>query len=293
MEVTEDEIKKMVSSLADRVYTYAHFLTEYCLKVMDEKTFHEKDKHFFYTLLFKAANELSAVSVLFKNFYEKAALQSGMYLILRTIISDCLAGWHVLRMREKKEDFNYMIDLIHFDHVSFSLKSTRSTYNQIHGLNPNQLEEKIQLIKAVNPDFFESLIDGNGGTIYGNDIFKGKYYSLKGTIKYLTQQQLNEEERRILTHLFYYYDYFSKFEHPGVLTFMLVHKSFDPRLQANSLQDVVEAVRAIEPILYEYMYNWPDLLENSTEFHKALENLHIEAHSLIAALRMKPIEGQC
>ncbi|WP_448635186.1 hypothetical protein [Pedobacter panaciterrae] len=292
MEVTENDIKKMVSSLADRVYTYAHFLTEFCLKVMDDGSIHKKDKHFFYTLLFKAANEMSSVGVLFKNFYEKPALQSGMYLILRTTISDCLAGWHVLRMRENAEDFNYMIDLIHFDHVSFSIKSARGSYNQIHRLRPSELEENIQIIKAANPSFFHSTIDESGITIYGKDIFNGAHYALKKTIDYLTQQKLNPGEKQILKHLFYYYDYFSKLEHPGVLTFMLVHKGFDPRLQTNSLEDVVEALLAIEPILYEYMSNWPKILEGSIDFNKALKNLYIEARSLVAALRMKPIDGQ-
>nr|WP_068891243.1 hypothetical protein [Pedobacter panaciterrae] len=292
MEVTDDDIKKMVSSLADRLYTYAHFLTEFCIKVTQRERYGQKDKHFFYTLLFKATNELTAVGVLFKNFYEKAALQGGMYLILRTVLSDCLAGWHVSRMRENGEDFNYMIDLIHFDHVNFSIKSLSGPYNQINRLPPQELEKQIQSIKSANPAFFHSTVDDCGKTIYRNDIFNGEFYSLKRTITYLTQQKLNDEEKGLLNHLFYYYDLFSKLEHPGMLTFMLVHKGFDPRLQERSLIDVAEALLAIEPVLYEYMLNWPELLEHSTEFHKALKNLHIEARSLIAALKMRPIEGQ-
>lgn len=73
---------------------------------------------------------------------------------------------------------------------------------------------------------------------------------------------------------------------------MLVHKSFDPRLQERSLIDVVEALQAVEPVLYGYIKNWPELLKNAADFHKALKNFHIEARSLIAALKIRPILGQ-
>jgi len=292
MKASENDIKEMVSSLADQVYTYAHVLTEFCINITDDVRYVQKDKRFFYTLLFKATNELTAVSVLFKNFYEKAALQSGMYLILRTVLSDCLAGWHVIHLRENGRDFNHMIDLIHFDHVNFALRSLSGPYNQINRLSPGELEKQIQYIKSVNPAFFHSAVDEAGNTIYGNDIFNKEFYSLKGTITYLTQQKLHDEEKRLLNHLFYYYDLFSKLEHPGILTFMLVHKGFDVRLQERSLIDVVEALLAIEPILYEYMANWPDLLKIATNVEKARERLHLESHSLIAALKLRPIDGQ-
>jgi hypothetical protein len=292
MQVSEEEIKSMVSSLADRIYTYAHFLTDFCTKVTNEQSSSEKDKRFFYTLLFKAANELTAVGVLFKNFYEKAALQSGMYLILRTVLSDCLTGWHVLRMRENEDDCKNLIDLIYFDHVCFSIKSLSGPYNQINRLRPHDLEEQIQFIKSASPDFFHTTVNDKGQTIYGDDVFQGKFYSLKATITYLTQQKLTREEKGMLSHLFYYYDLFSKLEHPGMLTFMLVHKSFDPRLHARSITDAIEALLAAEPILYAYMTNWPELLQSATDFKKALNNLHIDARSLIAALNMKPIGGR-
>jgi hypothetical protein len=112
-------------------------------------------------------------------------------------------------------------------------------------LPKQQIEEMVQVIKMAAPDFFHSTVDGNGNTIYGDDVLNGKFYSLKATITYLAQQKLSDEEKALLNHLFYYYNLFSKMEHPGRLTFMLVHKSFDPRLQERSLIDVLEALQAV------------------------------------------------
>jgi len=73
-------------------------------------------------MLFKVSNELAVIETLFKNFYQKAAFQSSMFLILRTILSDCFAAWHVIKLKELGKDHLYMIDLIDYDHVSFAIK---------------------------------------------------------------------------------------------------------------------------------------------------------------------------
>lgn len=121
---------------------------------------------------------MTAVGVSFKNFYGKAALQGGTYFDPAYRASDCLAGWHVLRMRENNEDYQHLIDLIYFDHVHFSIKSLSRPYNQINRLPKQQIEEMVRVIKMATPDFFHSTLDGNGNTVHGDDVFNGKFYSL-------------------------------------------------------------------------------------------------------------------
>ena len=290
MFVTQEKIEEMVSELADRMYTYAHFITEYCLNVIDTEDYQVKEKRFFYTLLFKASNELTAVSTLFKNFYQKAAFQSSMYLIIRTMLSDCFAAWHVIKLKELGEDHLYMIDLIDYDHVSFSIKTLKGSYNLIHRLKKSEIDDAIQAVKSSNSRFFNYTVKENGQKVYGENIFGKDFYSLRNTISFLTQQKLIKEEKEILIKMFYYYDYYSKLEHPGVLTFQLVHKSFDQLAFKKSLRDLIENIFIIEPFIATYMKNWPEL-ENSisSNYLSVTEKMYKKATELWEILKMEAI----
>lgn len=268
VQFNDNQASNLTTAYADTLYTYAHELTKYCLKIMDSEDYVDKEKRFFYTLLFKSVNELESVSVLLKNFFNKPSMQSSMFLILRTMLSDCFTGLYVIKAKEIKIDHLHLIDVIYYDHIGHAIKNIKHTHNQITRQKPAIVERMIQDLKAQYNEYFNFIDNEDGIRTYTDCKLVDCNFSMKKVITFLTQQRLDDKEREMLQLMHYFYDYYSKFEHFGIGTFNIIHKSFNPDAHKHTLKDIIETVRLLHVFMESYLNNWPDLFNENDPVYK-------------------------
>ncbi len=189
--------------------------------------FEEPDK-FNYTVLFKVMTLLDTVSFLMVNLKDKRYYFNSIYLILRTCLSDIICLHYIFEKFLVREEAKERIQLIMDDHV-FAIYHSADT------------EERALLIQSF-PDCFDNGKPKKGAHKVS---VKGMYYQIQSP----TIKQEVEKAMKL-------YEFFSKLEHNGVLSFNIMHKPFTPEGYESAKTKVCEAITAIIRGIQPPLLNW-------------------------------------
>ena len=189
--------------------------------------FEEPDK-FNYTVLFKLMTLLDTVSFLMKNLQDKRYYFNSIYLILRTCLSDIICLHYIFEKLLNKEQAKERIQLIMDDHVFYIYHSADDA-------------ERTLLIQSF-PDCFDN---GKPKKSVNKVSVKGMYSQI--------QLPWIKKEVAVAMNL---YDFFSKLEHNGVLSFNIMHKPFTPEGYESAKLKVCDAITTIVRGIQPPLLNW-------------------------------------
>lgn len=189
--------------------------------------FEEPDK-FNYTVLFKVMTLLDTVSFLMVNLQDKRYYINSIYLILRTCLSDVICLHYIFEKFFDKEQAKERIQLIMDDHIFAIYYSADEA-------------ERALLIQRY-PDCFD-----NG---------KPKKSLHKVSVKAMYAQIQTSAMKKEAAIAMKLYEFFSKLEHNGELTFNIMHKPFTPEGYENAKQKLCDAITTIIRGIQPPLLNW-------------------------------------
>lgn len=155
----------------------------------------EEPYRYCYTVVYKMFGLLDAGSYLVNNMDNKPHYIQTLYLTCRAILLDSIYLMSVLDKYERKEDYKTHIDHIMSDHI-------HAFYSSAH------TETDRKSIREKHPEYF---IDD-----------KLKYSKRLSVVAIINSIKIKELKEQSLRGKFFY-DIFSKYEHQGHYTYLLLH----------------------------------------------------------------------
>jgi hypothetical protein len=179
------------------------------------------------------------------------------FLIIRTILSDCLTIYYLLHISNTEEELNINIKKLKSDHIHYTLNNL-DIYRNIYRENNNVNEYKKQELKEYKKEFFDS----NGNLIFKNT------FSINYIVKQLITQTSNKDHlfETLIGAAFNYYDKFSKYEHLGDLTTTLTLRQFDVTNHKEVFEDICGSIHIITLYLSIFLETWRS--DNIIDFSK-------------------------
>lgn len=189
--------------------------------------FEEPDK-FYYTILYKVMTLLDTISLLMGNLENKRYYFNSIYLLLRTSLSDIVCLYYVFEKFLDKTEAKDRIQLIMDDHV--------------HSIFHAADNEERQLLMQTFPNCFTS--------------GKLKKTVHKVSVKAMHTQISSPSIKKEVASAMNLYNFFSKLEHNGELSFNIMHKPFTSEGYESAKSKVCDAITTIVFGIQPPLLNW-------------------------------------
>lgn len=252
--MSEQKIEQYSNSIKSLTYYISSVVIP---KIWENDAYKEEPKWFFYTLLFKLNNGIDSVNILIRNVVEIPSVADSVFVLLRTLISDCIQLDYVLfNSNDDEEKLKIWIKSLYHDHVKFILSSLK-IYSLFDGWDELKLKEVERAVKNKNPDYYDA-----NGTIK-SDI--KNMTSINGICKIILTQKNDKEVLTDLRRLYPLYEKFSKYEHLGELSSELTHRAFVTDQKNEVLVEIQEAISILLRYQFWLITNFfkPDEIECS------------------------------
>lgn len=228
-------LEKFTTNVANLTYYINQLIIHH---ILETKAIENEPYKFLYTLLFKINNGLDTINLLTVNLYSKPHFADSIFILLRTFLSDCIIYDYLLTLSKDDDDLIENIKRLNYDHVDFTIKNLkiyRDAYKKTE-LEVTSLEEEL---KRLKDNYFDES---------GNPLIKKLDASITKAVKYIINNKTGESIDLPID-AFHYYDIFSKYEHLGDLTFILIHRQF----KDNSKHDIFLEIYHSINIITHYM----------------------------------------
>lgn len=248
-----DKLKSLTCSIGN----LTKYISDSVIDKILEKNLNTIEPYkFLYTLLFKTNNGLDTANLLVCNLYSKPHFIDSAFLILRTILSDCIIYDYLLTLSKTDENLITNIKRLYYDHIDFAIKNL-SIYKDAYKKSDKEIEIKKTELKQSKSEYFDNS---------GNPIFEKLNPLVSKAIKYIVSNRQKEVSIETPLEAFEYYDRFSKYEHLGDLTFAIIHRQFNEQEQNEVLLDIHSSIRIIIRYLKSFMLAWES--EKFIDFYK-------------------------
>jgi hypothetical protein len=233
--------------------TLTYFVNTSIIKeiIVKPDTEREEPFRFFYTILFKSNNALDTCSLLLANYSARPHHADSLIIILRSLITDCIIFRYLLVKCEGDEDkLKSHIKSIYFDHIDYTIKGVRKYFKEIYELTDAEIRQKIIEVKEKRSGYYDST---------GNPTTKAFGTSARLALNEMAKKRAQGDKLDI--QLFYhYYDIYSKYEHPGEFSFMLIHQQYQEELKNKLADGIMESInRLVIPTMISILGAWPDI----------------------------------
>jgi hypothetical protein len=231
-------MKEITKEIHDDIIGFTnHVNINYVAPIIKLDDYHQEPKTFLYTILYKVNNGLSSCQLFLTDSIDSERHLDGLFLILRTLISDSLITNYVIRK-------NYINDLgiinnilpLYSEHLKFSLDNLRQYGKKFWNYSDAQIGKEVnKLIKL-----YSNYIDKDGKLKY-----KPERTTMGQKADYLITNIPEEEVKLLIIKAHSLYMFFSKYEHLGILSLPLIQRQYDKKNKVTILRQVVEAIAVI------------------------------------------------
>jgi hypothetical protein len=260
----EEKLQKYSNALATLAYFISEkFVNEIAAKPETENT---EPYKFFYTILLKSNSALDTCSLLLINYHNRPHHADSLAIVLRSIITDCVIYRFLLQKSQSNEtDLVSNISSIYYDHVAYTVKGLEGYFKDIYDWTDEKIAEEVTSIKRARPNYYDS--DGN---VKINPFPSSVRFILREMAR--TRQPGDKDDLR---NLYHHYDILSKYEHPGELSFQLVHRQYGELTRHKYLDEIVDVInRSIVPTVISVAGAWPDIADKHLpEFNRLFKEV--------------------
>jgi len=236
------------SAILEFVITYNETVVGKIVDSKKEETGKKEPEHFFYTILHKTISTLDTANYAIRNFHTKFHFRISLYILLRAIMADLIVGEYVIKSGKEGEELEKLIKSVNADHVFYAYESISKNERVIESLSETDLEERQDQFRKLFPTFF---VDGK--------CIEHISSSPSNMVRTIFSQRKKGDDLRFLSHAYYYYDKFSKYEHLGEFTFNLTHGVYYSHLLKDTYEEVFICLNVILSALMNVTQIWPDI----------------------------------
>lgn len=230
------------------------FIVDY-KKIVQEKIY-EDNRHinqpekFFYTIIHKTLISLDASNFFIRNFDSSRDFQIPLCIILRAILNDIILVEGAIIVSKDETEMLINIERIYFDHVENLLNSLQSTEYIVRNWSEEQLQDEIGEFKKVFSKYFDE--DGKAK-------LKSFQTSINPLVKRIFFTSNDKRSLELIKTAYFLYSKFSKLEHFGEFSFLLIHRVYQEEKQSDLQNELYNALRIIISALNNYAKVWDDL----------------------------------
>jgi hypothetical protein len=219
----------------DLVELTDHINQTYVAAITKDRDFADEPKLFLYTVLFKLNNGLSSCRVFLNtdNLWQRHL--DGLFLILRTMMSDSLICQYVIRKDYDGNDASIVKNIrpLYTEHFKFTLRDIGKYYKKIYDYTDEQVAAATENLKKMNSDYFNR---------DGSFKYKPEVSTMGSKVAYLICD-INEDVVKLLIGKAYnLYMHFSKYEHLGILSLPMIWRQYDEKNHVTIFRQIVEAI---------------------------------------------------
>ena len=234
-----------VTSIIVRFTTCYH--REVISQIVHTRDYIAEPKRFFYTVILKTNNTLNALNIYLRDFDKKPEYHISLFILLRAILSDVIVSEYIIVSGANDAQRSEIIERIYMDHVDKTNQSIDRIYALINRWDLTRVAtEKSEFLKSASQYF-----DSNGELLV-----KPLRTSPETLLKLLLTQKPNSANFDLLRKAFECYDRFSKYEHLGLFSFLLVHRGYDDRNIIKCLIEIFDAINIIFAAQLNYCNAW-------------------------------------
>lgn len=246
-----------------RLVTYS--TTDLIIPLMDPDKISSEPNKFSYSLLLKINNALESLNIFLLNIREKPQFSDSVCILLRTLLSDVITLEYITRNIETNEkELIKEINNIYFDHVKYMYRNM-SVFGKLNKAEDKEINRHRQKIINEFPNYF-----GHDGGL------SKEYTGLPPITKMILE--INKDApmsiyKQFIIEAYHYYDIFSKYEHLGAMTFIMVHRAYDKNLIERVISEIKDSIRIV--LLFQHLLATQFYKRESIEIRKYLEYLNI------------------
>lgn len=207
-------------NLSSAVLDFADtFHKDVVVRVLNESRYVEEPERFYYTIAHKTNSTLFTVNHVIRNFHTHYHTRIGMYILFRAIMADIVTAEYVTRQNPEDEDRKVMITRIYADHIYHTYRSIDKSVRHVFKFTDADVQKMQENLRLLHPVYFE-------GTDFKIKELKTSVYTMA---KELALKSTGVSDLYFIERAFNYYDLFSKYEHPGALSFHLTHRVYETK----------------------------------------------------------------
>lgn len=228
-------MKETFSQIHDDLLAFTNHVNQNYVALIDEtKDFQFEPKRFLYTVLYKVNNGLSSCGLFLTDTHNFERHLDGLFLILRTLISDCLITHYVIRKNYiNDEGIVKNILPLYSEHLKFGLDNLRKYGKKFWNYSDAQINKHVKSFIANYSDYINK-----DGTL----IHKPERTTMGQKAEYLVTNVRDEEVKLLIIKAHSLYMLFSKYEHLGILSLSLMQRQFDEKKKITIAREIVESV---------------------------------------------------
>lgn len=235
--------------------------------VMDNINDENEYRQFVFTILFKLANGLESVSLLYSQLNNKPQYSDTIFISLRALLADRITMDFLLFKSDfKTENIHERLEWIKYDHIKYTLDNLK-IFQSIYGSSNQEIELSKSDLKSRFPNYFDN--EGN---------LKHSYKRLPSIGNMVKEIIAGTKKDTVFHHRltlsYEHYDIYSKYEHLGQLTPHLVFRGYEPSQQESLFTEIQTCLHLLMDFMSELLteFHESDLIE-TTEYWKSNQKL--------------------
>jgi hypothetical protein len=251
-----------------------HVNLNYVAPIVKTNDIKEEPKTFLYTVLYKVCNGLSSCQLFLINSENADRHLDGLFLILRTLMSDSIITHYVIR-KEYTGDDNIVNNIrpLYTEHLKYGLSDLRKYGSKFWNYTEVQIGKEVN--KMINN--FNDYLNKDGSFKY-----KPEISSMGDKALYLVNNIPDEAVKLLIIKAHNLYMFFSKYEHLGILSLSLIHRQYDKKNKLSILRQVVEAIFVVGHTIELCIRIWKQFeVEKDTVMQSYIERFSKQREKLI------------
>ncbi|MES2331341.1 MAG: hypothetical protein V4539_17185 [Bacteroidota bacterium] len=216
------------------------------VRILEEQRYTEEPERFYYTIAHKANSTLYSINHVLCNFHSHYHMRISAYLLFRSIMLDVITGEYIIRQNNDDAQRKEMILRLNADHIYHTYRAIGTTAKQVFGFCDEEVEQMKASLRARRSMYFE-----------GDEMsVKPLNTSVFAMARKLTDGSVEGAALHFVQRAFNYYDLYSKYEHPGDLSFHLTHRVYETENAVKDYSELYECLQITLAFLVSIVHLW-------------------------------------
>lgn len=216
------------------------------VRILEEKWYAEEPERFYYTLAHKANSTLYSINHVRCNFHSHYHMRISSYLLFRSIMLDVITGEYIIRQNDGDAQRKEMILRLNADHIDYTYRAIGTTAKHVFGFTDEEVEQMRASIRGKRSMYFE-------GEEMSVKPLKASVYAMA---RKLTNGSVEGAALHFVQRAFNYYDLYSKYEHPGDLSFHLTNRVYETENAVKEYSELYECLQITLAFLVSIVHLW-------------------------------------
>ena len=124
------------------------------MAVLDYINDENEYRKFVFTILFKLANGLESVNLLYSQLHDKPQYLDTIFISLRALLADRITmDYFLFKSKFKSENLNEQLEWIKYDHIKYTLINLK-IYKSIYGAGDKEIQQRNNDLISAFPQYF-------------------------------------------------------------------------------------------------------------------------------------------